>query len=83
MNLRIQESNEDIDAYFIVAILEDHLPVDPWYENSFPEVDKWCKETFGMQDLWGGTPKSGWKRMRNSYYFTDNSLRSMFVLRWS
>ena len=53
------------------------------YDHSFQDVDAWCTATFGEQDLWGEDPVTGWKRMRNTYYFTDKSKKDWFVVRWS
>ena len=70
--------------YYIVEIDEDPIwSGDVWYERSLQEVDSWCEQTFGDQDLWGETPVTGWKRMRNQYFFTDKSKRNWFVVRWS
>jgi hypothetical protein len=69
--------------YYIVEIDEDHQSGDTWYERSFPDVDSWCEHTFGEQDLWGETPVTGWKRMRNQYFFTEEGKRDWFVMRWA
>ena len=69
--------------YHTVTVEEDHLENDAWYDNSLNEVDAWCVETFGVSDSWGDTPYSGWKRMRNVYFFIDKSKKDWFVIRWS
>ena len=71
-----------LDDYSTAEIDEDHEIHDPWYEDSFHDVDAWCEQTFGDQDLWGEQPVSGWKRMRNVYYFVDPGHLNLFVLRW-
>jgi hypothetical protein len=55
---------------------------DPWFHESYTDIDQWCEETFGSQDFWGEEPVTGWKRMRNKYYFVDQSKLNWFVLRW-
>ena len=49
-----------------------------WY----PHIDQWCEEIFGPQDIWGGDPITGWKRMYSRYYFTKEEMLSAFILRW-
>lgn len=70
-------------VYYTVTINEDHKEGDAWYHQSFQDVDAWCTETFGEHDIWGNEPSSGWKRMRNVYFFTDKSKKDWFVVRWS
>jgi hypothetical protein len=82
MNL-VLENRYYGDVYYTVTIDEDHQSGDTWYEHSFQDVDAWCGQTFGEQDLWGEDPKTGWKRMRNRYFFTDKNKRDWFVLKWS
>ena len=55
---------------------------DPWGRDWFPEIDQWCIDSFGEQDIWGEEPVNGWKRMRNKWYFIDESMLSMFMLKW-
>mgnify|MGYP003352725831 CR=1 FL=1 len=81
MNLEIGDHWDEF--YYTVEIMEDHLPDDPWYHRSFPNVDTWCAETFGDQDRWGDEPVTGWKRMRNTYFFTEKSKMDWFVVKWS
>jgi hypothetical protein len=72
-----------ISDYHIVQILKECDPDDLWYLKSFHDVDEWCSDTFGPQDIWGSDPTSGWKRMRNNYYFLDKQDLMIFVLKWS
>ena len=82
MNL-IVETRPSGSEYYIVEVDAFHDHRDPWYYTSFKEIDKWCVQTFGAQDFWGVDPKTGWKRMRNRYFFGTQSKRDWFVLRWS
>ena len=77
MSIEIKNS----DGYYI-AVLPEPVVYDPWGRQWFPEVDKWCTETFGATDSWGKDPVSGWKRIRNQYFFTDESKRTWFIVRW-
>jgi hypothetical protein len=70
-------------GYYIAELKEPHPIHDVWGQNWYPEIDTWCGETFGDQDYWGEDPVTGWKRMRNKYYFTDDRKLTLFVLRWS
>lgn len=75
MDYHIAELTEpDPDVNYNVDLFGD-----TWY----PDVDKWCEQTFGPTDIWGENPVNGWKRMQNKYFFTSESLLNMFVLRWS
>lgn len=71
--------------YHIVELEEPEWIKDlnPWYHHHYKDTDDWCEKTFGPGDIWGEEPVTGWKRMRNKYFFTKESLRSWFVLRWS
>lgn len=53
-----------------------------WGQDWFPDIDQWCEDVFGKGDLWGEEPVNGWKRMRNKYFFTDETKLEWFVLRW-
>jgi hypothetical protein len=68
---------------YYVAELEEPHPALPWGQDWYPEIDQWCNETFGSEDLWGENPVNGWKRMRDKYFFIDEAKLSWFVLRWS
>ena len=63
------------DLYFPFIPIE--LP------NQYDETDIWCEETFGIRDAWGEIPVTGWKRMRNKYYFIEERNLELFVMRWS
>lgn len=56
---------------------------DPWCLDWYPDIDKWCEQAFGDSDIWGEESVNGWKRMRNKYFFTEEKLLSVFVMRWS
>jgi hypothetical protein len=69
---------------YYIAELEEPAPVyGHWGQDWYPEVDQWCEGTFGPSDLWGENPVNGWKRMRNKYFFIDESTLGWFVTRWS
>jgi hypothetical protein len=70
--------------YHIVELEEPikHAGDDTWYHDEYLDVDAWCEQTFGPQDIWGSEPVSGWKRMRNRYYFVDENKLSWFMVRW-
>jgi len=53
-----------------------------WGQDWYPNIDTWCEEVFGKGDLWGEEPVTGWKRMRNKYFFTDEKKLNWFVMRW-
>lgn len=75
---------EQIGEYFIASLDEADLPKDdPWYRDDFCGADAWCTDRFGPQDLWGEPPVTGWKRMRNKYFFTKEDQLTFFVLYWS
>jgi hypothetical protein len=67
----------EFNAGYHIAELE--LP-DAW--PLLPRIDEWCEQTFGAQDIWGEDPVTGWKRMRNKYFFTDEAKLNWFILRW-
>jgi hypothetical protein len=70
--------------YHIVDLEEPtHVNHDTWYRDEYLDVDEWCEETFGPQDIWGREIVSGWKRMRNRYYFVGEDKLNWFVTRWS
>lgn len=56
---------------------------DPYCHIPMAPIEDWCEDVFGEQDIWGSDPVTGWKRMRNVFYFTQESARDMFVLRWA
>ena len=84
MNIQTAYSGD----YYVAELDEpDWNPVrnhgfDPWGGNWYPDIDIWCIQTFGKSDLWGEKPVTGWKRMRNKYFFTEEKLLDMFVMRW-
>ena len=82
MNI-VVEPHYDEFLYYMITLNEPTDSKDPWFINEYQDTDKWCEETFGAQDLWGQEPVTGWKRMRNRYYFVSESSRELFVLRWS
>jgi hypothetical protein len=67
----------DHAGYFVAQVT---LDVNEVYLD---DVDAWCEQTFGPQDVWGSAPVTGWKRMFWKYCFTDEEMLSMFVLRWT
>ena len=70
--------------YHIVELEEPVVGLaDPWYHNEYLNVDAWCEQTFGPSDIWGQEIVSGWKRMRNRYYFVGEDKFNWFVTRWS
>ena len=85
MNIRTAYSGD----YYIAELDEPGWnPVrnpgfDPWGGDWFPDIDKWCEQAFGDSDIWGEESVNGWKRMRNKYFFTEEKLLSVFVMRWS
>lgn len=83
MIIETQSRTEQYWGYYTATIDEDHHDGDPWYHDSFAEISSWCINTFGNEDLWGSKPKSGWKRMRNKFFFDDESKLNLFVLRWA
>jgi hypothetical protein len=70
--------------YFILelAVTDEMIAKDPWGREWFSEIDQWCNDSFGEQDVWGQNPVSGWKRMRHKYFFTKEDMCSMFMIRW-
>ena len=68
-----------------VVELEDPIDNghDLWYFEGYKDTDVWCEQTFGLQDLWGEPPVTGWKRMRNRYYFVGETKMSLFLMRWA
>jgi hypothetical protein len=66
-----------------VAELEEPWPdSDSWGLHWYPDIDKWCEDTFGPQDLWGEKSVTGWKRMRNKYFFVEETTLSWFLIKW-
>ena len=70
--------------YFIleIVITDAMVAEDPWLVKQFPDIDQWCTDSFGEEDIWGEEPVNGWKRMRNKYFFTKEDMCSMFMLKW-
>ena len=82
MIVEIQYPSSDT-GYYIVTVQEPLNNYDPWHYEAYHEVDNWCTQTFGKTDIWGEEPVTGWKRMRNSYFFLYESHLTLFKLRWS
>jgi hypothetical protein len=82
MKLEIVERHDS--GYHIVELEDpaDHGQ-DLWYFDEYLDIDAWCEQTFGPQDVWGREIESGWKRMRNRYYFVGEDRLNWFVMRWS
>jgi len=84
MNITI---NHPCNAYdYYVATVDGLIPLDDPYcfkIVKFQEIDAWCEKTFGPSDLWGETPVTGWKRMRNQYFFVSDQQLTWFVMQWS
>lgn len=72
-------------GYFIAELDEPQWrpELNLWGTGWYPEIDSWCENTFGPGDLWGEEPQTGWKRMRNKFYFTEEQKLEWFVMRWS
>ena len=70
--------------YHIVE-LEDPIDnsQDLWYFDDYTDIDEWCERTFGPQDIWGQEIVTGWKRMRNRYFFVGKDKFNWFVMRWT
>jgi len=66
MNIETKSPGSGGFEYYIAELEEPEIQNDPWGRDWFPEIDKWCEETFGPQDYWGEEPVTGWKRMRNN-----------------
>jgi hypothetical protein len=84
MDMNIQ--TEFVNAGYYIAELElpTHLvSLGTWGKDWYPDIDRWCEETFGVSDIWGENPVNGWKRMRNKYFFTDEAKLNWFVTRWA
>ena len=78
------KTESPIADYFIleIAVTDEMVAEDPWLLHQFLEIDKWCADSFGEQDVWGSDPVNGWKRLRNKYFFTKEDMCSMFMLKW-
>ena len=76
---------ETLGGDYQIVELEDPIDKgqDLWYFDEYKDVDDWCQQTFGPQDIWGRDIVSGWKRMRNKYYFVGEDKLNWFVLRWA
>ena len=72
-------------GYYIAELDEQEVtdPIDTWGHSWYPEADDWCNQTFGPSDIWGEESVNGWKRIRNKYFFVEQSSLAMFILRWS
>lgn len=84
MKIETQKPDSGGLGYF-VAELEEPAWIDIddiWGLRWFPEIDEWCENTFGPQDLWGEEPVSGWKRMRTKYVFVKEDQLSWFLIKW-
>ena len=81
MNITVEHKIAD---YHILQVdVTENMPKgDLWGKDWFPEVDAWCYESFGAQDIWGEPVVNGWKRMRNKYFFRDEDMLTMFKLRF-
>ncbi len=70
-------------GYYVAELEEPETQnKDPWGVTWFADIDKWCESTFGNQDSWGAEPDTGWKRMRNKYFFVEESQLSWFLIKW-
>ena len=84
MNITIEDKQQGIDYYILQLEDEDIFESsDKWGHELFPEQIEWCRQTFGDEDIWGELPVTGWKRMRNKFFFTTEDQRTLFALRWS
>jgi hypothetical protein len=83
--MQVELDNEYCAVGYYIAVLEEPINSshDLWYHESYKDTDEWCEQTFGAQDSWGENPVTGWKRMRNKYFFTTDASRGLFVLRWA
>lgn len=68
---------------YYVAELDEPYPLPCIWETWYPDVDEWCENTYGEEDMWGSPPLSGWKRMRNKYFFVEGDKLSWFLIKWS
>lgn len=82
--MRIELLNPDNGGagYYVAQLEEPETTVVPWGWDWYPDIDIWCETTFGQEDLWGQEPLSGWKRMRNKYFFVEENQLTCFILRW-
>lgn len=82
MKLEIVETHGS--GYYIVELEEPKGDgCSPWYHDEYLDVDIWCEQTYGPQDVWGSEIVSGWKRMSNRYFFVGADKLNWFVTRWS
>lgn len=72
-------------GYYIAELEEPKMQdiLDIWGLSWFSQCDEWCTESFGDSDIWGTEPVTGWKRMRNKYYFTEEKQLNWFVIKWA
>jgi hypothetical protein len=74
------------NAGYYTAELDEpewHPNMNMWGQDWYPEIEKWCRITFGKSDLWGEEPVNGWKSMRNKFFFTEEKQLEWFILRWT
>lgn len=69
-------------GYYAAELEEINTPDDIWGHKWYPDIDTWCEDTFGQQDLWGEAPVTGWKRIRNTYFFVKEEQLAWFLIRW-
>lgn len=72
-------------GYFTAELDEPewHPGLNLWGQDWYPEIETWCEQTYGAGDLWGEEPVTGWKCMRNKFFFTEEKQLEWFVLRWT
>lgn len=76
----------EYNAGYYIAELDEpqwHPGLNLWGADWYPEINNWCEQTYGTGDLWGEEPVTGWKRMRNKFFFREEKQLEWFVLRWS
>ncbi len=83
--MNIELSFDGVDYYIaeLSDITDEMWATDPRGYHWHTDVAEWCTNTFGPSDIWGENPVTGWKQMRNKFYFTKASMRTFFILRWS
>lgn len=82
INITVKTHYEGDEYYIAELPTPDYDNGDPWFFTEFKDTDRWCEDTFGVQDLWGEEPVTGWKRMRNLYFFVDEEQLTWFITRW-
>lgn len=83
MKIEIHKSDSTGLGYYAAELEEVDNSYDIWGIDWYPDIDQWCKDTFGQQDFWGEEPVTGWKRMRNKYFFVKEDQLAWFLIRWS